>query len=933
MVQNIISSLGAGSGIDTLALVDSLIAAERAPRETQLDAKTQTYETQISGYGALRSAMSGIQDSVKLLADSDTFNGRNVAFPDSALIMPNVVEPEALAGEYSVEVLGLASAQSLSAGGFSAPDGVVGSGTLAFSFGDWAADELSFSTNDAKSVQNLTIDASNNTLAGIRDTINEADFGVQASIIEDSGSYSLQLTSASGASNELQITVTEGSPAGLAGLGYAGFPPSGGMILNQEGKDASLKVNGLTVTRESNQIDDVIAGLDFTLTQASVANETVTITITEDKSVGEQTIRDFVDIYNEFLTATQTLTARTELEEDAEDRTPGSLSADPSAKAMVNQVRALISQNVTGLSGNYTALATVGIQTQIDGSLEINEDLFRQSVDSNYSALTAVFTGANSSSDARVEVARTKATTAAGTYEVLVTTQPAKGSLAGNAITDDDAAALDLTTATGVFSGGLDSSAGDYSFKITVDGIQSDLINLSGVYADSDALIADLQAQVNGDSALSAVSAGVDFSYDSDTGSFSASSQSYGAASKVSFSSVSSDMGRFGLAGASAGVLNAGPVADAGATEIEDTSGSLTTTAAITEATFQSGSDDFSSALDLTGYNLQLSVDGVDSGLVNLTGSYSTAADLGAALESQINASLTGAAITVSYDSGNDKYSFSSNTLGSSSTVEVTAANAAINGLGIAVEAGTTGVDDSFVTPLATSGTDTYTFAYDVDGVSAGSVDLEGTYTNAEEVRADLAAQMSGVTVAYDSTSNTFSFTSPSTGNSSDIEITAVSGEMAGLGIVTASGVSGRDAATTSIGVDVSGTIDGVAAFGVGQVLLPKLGSALSGLSVRIAPGASTATITLSRGFSNELGNVLDEFLKKNGLIADRETRLDSRLEDITDDRSDLDRRMESRLAVLQAQFLAMERIVASLNTISDSLDGLVDRLPYTASN
>tara|TARA_R110001583_G_scaffold195380_1_gene372446 strand:- start:2956 stop:6156 length:3201 start_codon:yes stop_codon:yes gene_type:complete len=1065
MVQNIISSLGAGSGIDTKALVEGLVASERAPREAVLDKNTQTYEAQISGYGALRSALAGIQDSVKLLSDPDIFNGRNVAFPDSTLVTPTNVESNALAGDYRIEVLALANAHALSVGGFSAPDAVVGNGTLSLTLGDWAADYSSFTANAAKTVKNISIDASNNTLTGVRDAINAAGIGVQASIIENGGSYTLQLSSASGANNELQIVVTEGSPTGLGALAYTGFPPVGGMSENQSGADASLKINGLTVNRETNQIDDVVGGLEFTLNNISVANETVTISVTEDKAVGEQTLRDFVDIYNEFLTSVTNLTKSVEADADDEDVTPGSLARDPSAKSMINQVRSQISQSITGLDGNFTALATVGVQTQLDGTLKIKEDLFQQAIDDNYSELTQLFTGKTSSSDAQIEVIKTSASTAAGSYEVVVTTPPAKGAVAGNAVSAGDATTLGLTLATGVFSGGLDTSLGDYTFQVSVDGTQSAQISLSGTYADTDALIADMQSQINGDPALAAVNAALDLSYDPLSGSFAASSRAYGDSSSVSFSALSVDMGRLGL-GASSGELAAGAVVDSGVTALgssgtlnttgtlDDTAlsatdlgsqGSLTTTTPINAINTGLQADavgTFTPALTLTAADsFVISVDGLSSGAIDLTGSYATADDLASAMQSLINsdpallgtASVTvafddlsdtfsftsnsggagstveidstslsanmtdlgivstdvgiagvdnetfvnplvtsgggysfdiavdgaasvsvalsgtyntaeelradlqaqiivaGGAVTVGYDATTNRFSISSDSAGAASTVEITALGADIDKLGFSLESGTPGDANAFVSPLDTSGGG-YSFDVTVDGGAATSVLLTGSYAGTEEVRAAIESQLSGVTVSYDSAATGFVFTSNTTGVTSTVEISNPGANIANLGISAATGVVGKAAATASAGADVVGTINGVAAFGSGNILLPKLGSDLAGLSLRIAPGATSSTITLSRGFANELSNILDGFLKNKGLIADRETRLNTRLDDVKDDRTDLDRRMEARFSVLQGQFLAMERIIASLNSVSGSLDGLVDRLPFTAS-
>ncbi|MEH6826226.1 MAG: flagellar filament capping protein FliD [Motiliproteus sp.] len=1064
MVDSILSSLGGGSGIDTKALVESLVAAERAPKEFILDSKTTTLKTQISGYGALRSAMSGIQDSMKLLADADTFNARNVAFADTTLVTPTSVDPGAAVGDYSINVTTLASAHSLSVSGFSDKDAVVGNGTLSFSFGDWDAGHTTLDTsNSDKASKTLTIDESNNTLSGIRDAINNGDFGVQASVIDTGGgNYALQIASESGASNEMKISVTEGVSPGLAALQFDETTQA--MAEKNKGVDAAFKLNGLDITRATNNIDDVINGLKFTLNGVSAdANDNMTVSVEADKSFGEQIVRDFVEVYNLFLEQTGNLTTPADVDEDAEDQTLGSLSRDPTTKTMLNQIRSQISSTLTGLDGNYTALATIGIQTQISGELEIKEDLFKVALDNNYNALTDIFAGTTSTSDARLGIVKTSAATQPGTYDVVVTTDPAKGYMTGGGITVDDAAVLGLDLTADDFSlaagGKLDTSAGDYSFQIKVDGTTSNLITLTGNYATPAELAADLQAQINGDSNLSGVAAAVDISYDSGTNSFTTTSRTYGGASAISFLNVSAEMGQLSLGGgATAGSLTGGAIIDAGTTAL-GSQGGLTTTnvvdntvASVTEHADTSASVNGTAITGLNGTahtagtftlplstsiaeTLDITVDGSTASIDLTGGSYNTAADLAAALQTQINAGLlpAGPLVTVGYDAGNDRFTFTSDSSGSASNVQITNATGLMADLGIAGGALQTGIDDAFVAPLDTAGysfdiavdgaasvnvtlgasayssagevasalqsainlaaatpvtvaydaaadrysitsdatgsasnieiatvaggmgnlgfsveagvagdddtftnplvvtTGQYTFNYDVDGVAAGAVDLIGTFNTTEDVRAELELQMAGVSVGYDSATQSYSFTSQTTGVASDVDINTASANMANLGITDASGTTGHDATVATSGVDVVGTIDGVAAFGSGNILLPELGSTLSGLSLEVAPGVTTATITIARGFGNEVNNILDTFLEKNGLIATRETRMNTQLTDIATDRTTLDRQMEARHAMLQNQFLAMESIIRSLNAASSSLDGLVDRLPFTA--
>lgn len=686
-MSNIISSLGAGSGIDTRSLVDQLVDSERVPVESRLDNRQDKLDATISGYGALRSAMTGIQDKLALLSDPDTFNARNVNFPETNLLTPNAVDPDAQTGDYSIKVLNLATAHSVSSSSaslYADANAVVGNGTLTFNFGDW--DAGSFTLDDSKGTQAITIDDSNNTLTGIRDAINDADFGVRASVVNTGNGYQLQFTGPSGASNEMSIEVTEDTPAGLSALSYAEGALS--MDQNQVGADSQMEVNGLTITRSSNTVDDVIDGLEFTLNNISTT-ESVSINITADKSFAEQGIRDLVTGYNEFLDSVSALTGSGSDEEDA---SIGSLSRDGSAKTMINQIRSSMSQTIEGITGNYNALSTIGVETDFrTGKLSINEELLTAALNGNYKALTEVFTSSTSSSDTHFDVVRTRSTTAAGSFAVDVTTDPSKGGWsATNAI--DTAALPAYQPATDDFSSPLVTDD-TYTFQLSVDGTTSETLTLSGEFNSAEEIRAQMQSLINGDSKLSAVNAKVD--------------------------------------------------------------------------------------------------------------------------------------------------------------------------------------------------------------------------------------------VYFDSATDTFSIESRAWGSDSKVDILASGAGMDALGFDAANG-------TSTAGTDVVGTIDGVEAFGSGNILLPDLKSELSGMSIRIAPGAAAAdpaTITHSRGFANELNNILDSFLDNRGLIATRESNINDRLDDIDEDRDQLDTRMEMRRAQLESQYLAMERIIRSLNSTSSSLDGLVERLPFTASN
>ncbi|MGB0466194.1 MAG: flagellar filament capping protein FliD [Pontibacterium sp.] len=530
MGSNIISSLGAGSGIDVSSLVDSLVAVEKAPQSTRLEARKETLDAQISAYGVLKSSLSEFQAVLKPLVDADTFNARAVSFPDTDVITPNQLDANAQAGSYQVEVLAVAQSQSLASAKVADPGDVLGAGDITIRFGAWDSytdlgGPVGFTQNGDKEALTLSLDA-DDSLNDLADKINAADAGLQASVIKTDSEYQLLLTSPSGAENAIEITAD-------AALSQFSFQEGdAGLLQTQAAVDASLKVNGLAVSRSTNEIDDVIQGLSFTLNKAGV-DETINFSISDDKETGEQAIRDFVEAYNTLYETMKNLTG-TSTDEETDEVTVGSLSTDGSAKSMLAQVRRVMTAAVPGVDSSFSALTNVGIRTELDGTLGFNEDDFEAALEDNFDQVSALFSQQSSSTNTNVSVNYGSYVdkAIAGIYDVEVTTEPAKGLLNGNGVAD--------------FSTALLTGADDaYSFTIKVDGVESNSIQLPNnkTYADGDALAADLQSLINGDSLLKDVGAAVNVAYNSADDRFEFTSRQYGATSSVSFSAASLKMG------------------------------------------------------------------------------------------------------------------------------------------------------------------------------------------------------------------------------------------------------------------------------------------------------------------------------------------------------------------------------------------------------
>lgn len=555
-MSSIVSSLGAGSGIDTTQLVNSLVEAERAPTDARLDEKQAELEADISAYGTFKSSLAEFESLIEPLSSADTYSARSVSFSDTDAITPTELDAGATTGSYQIEVVSIATSQTLTSGSYASEDDTVGEGTLTIRFGEWSEDSSSFSHDGESETLQIEIDENNNSLQGLADAINDADAGVQASIVYDGEGYRLMLSSESGLRNGMEISVEEAgdSPTnsdnqGLSTLAFN--TDTQNLTQTQSASDAELVLNGLALTRETNEIDDVITGLTFELNSSS-EGELINFSISQDNSIAEQAIRDFVEAYNVFYETSQNLTGI-----DGETGEKAALANEPIAKSAVTQLRSILTSQVEGITSDFNSLAQVGILTELDGTLSIDEEVFQDALDNNFDELASLFSPTMSSSSSEIEVGLGSYASNAqpGSYEIEITQQPSKGGFNGEAVDSS-------LTSSGSFS--LDTDSEDYSFEVTVDGVTSSTISLpaDSQYNFGAEMAAELQSLINGDQNISDANLRVNVTYDESSQSFNFESDSYGSNSKVSFSSTTAGINTLGINDGSgtAGVDMAGTI-------------------------------------------------------------------------------------------------------------------------------------------------------------------------------------------------------------------------------------------------------------------------------------------------------------------------------------------------------------------------------------
>mgnify|MGYP000099465064 CR=1 FL=1 len=374
-----ITAGGIGSGLDIEGLVSQLVAAEGQPALFRLDTKEARLQADLSAFGSLKSALSTFQDSVAALNDLEAFQARKAISSNSELFSASA-DSTAVAASYDIEVIQLAEAEKRRSGNFADDAEVVGTGTLDITLG---ADTFQ-----------LTIDGTNNTLAGIRDAINDAteNPGVAASIINvDDGVGGtiarLVLTSDTvGATNTIGIVVddddlTDADTSGLSQLATAN------LTTIQAAQDAKIEVDGQTATRSSNGFSDVIAGVTFDLAKAEVGTvETLTVELDTGSVKGK--VNTFVAAYNSLADTMKQLAAF-----DADSGSAGALQGDAALRNVQSQLRQAMTTSVSGL--DFGTLAEVGVTTNADGKLEVDSDKLDSVLSSDFTSVSQLFASEN----------------------------------------------------------------------------------------------------------------------------------------------------------------------------------------------------------------------------------------------------------------------------------------------------------------------------------------------------------------------------------------------------------------------------------------------------------------------------------------------------------------------------------------------------------
>ena len=373
---NFVTSMGAGSGVDTKSLAQNLVEAERAPRKSLIDAKIQKEEAHITGYGAIKSLLSTLQSALAKLNDTSDFSS----------ITPSNTQPAAFgvtastsaeAASYSIEISQIAKATRL------ATDALASTSTPLNADNNNASFDLTF----AFSSGTKTVSVDTATPAGIVKAVNasSSSTGVSAQLIKSGTGYSIVFSGATGADNDFSIS---------------GLPTEVTMRADalQTAQDAEFTVNGLPITSSSNSISDTIPGVTLDLYAPTTSGTAARLDLNRQTNAIKDNLNALVSAYNDFNDGLKELGDS----KSALAQFGGTLAGDSTVNTVRNLVRGMFvkdgkvypngDKTQDPLNPDVNAAWQVGISFDRYGKMTLDEGKLDKALTDHFDQVVTFFT-------------------------------------------------------------------------------------------------------------------------------------------------------------------------------------------------------------------------------------------------------------------------------------------------------------------------------------------------------------------------------------------------------------------------------------------------------------------------------------------------------------------------------------------------------------
>jgi flagellar hook-associated protein 2 len=283
---------------------------------------------------------------------------------------------------------------------------------------DWTSgDKIDFT---GKSTANGDVSASfaitaTSTVQDLLDAVESAYGDVIATVTGD-GKIQIADNAQTSGSSYLNVTFTESVASGTLDFGTFGAAASLRKREIVAGEDAVLVVDGVTVTKTENTIDDVIAGVTLNLLKED-AGTSVTLNVDRDIDAILEKINTMVAGYNE---VSGYISTQQSYDMDTQEK-GGVLFGDGTLSSVKSELQSTMIQTVWGVSSQFSSLGLVGINLGNDGTLSVDTDKLSGYLRTNFNDVRGLFASGGVASTGTLQYLTHSQDTQAGEYTVHIT--------------------------------------------------------------------------------------------------------------------------------------------------------------------------------------------------------------------------------------------------------------------------------------------------------------------------------------------------------------------------------------------------------------------------------------------------------------------------------------------------------------------------------
>ena len=374
VASSVLLNMGNGSGIDIIKLARDLADVEVMPQQDRVTrAKTDT-EAAISAYAVLKYNVELLTEQFNGLNDAQELATPVAVSSNTSAISIGSTQGSAVSGSHQIDVTQLAASQRNRSSEYTSSTETLNSGS---------AFDITVTSNG--STQTISVDAGDDTPAGVVAAINASGTGFTATLIDTDTAgtnYRIVLQGPSGEDNAFTVSSTPD----------LGFHTAGNQL--QSAANALLKVDGMSIERTSNTISDAISGV--TLNLNAVASGT-SLQVTNDTTTLKEKLKELVATYN----VVQVVLNELSDPDSTEEEVGGALSNDMAfVRSVRDAIYAAVTTDSSTPSGDVSALRDLGIELTKTGSLSFNEATYDEVVLNNFSDVVTMLSAGTTNQSA-----------------------------------------------------------------------------------------------------------------------------------------------------------------------------------------------------------------------------------------------------------------------------------------------------------------------------------------------------------------------------------------------------------------------------------------------------------------------------------------------------------------------------------------------------